>query len=414
MLTFQSSEISLGLIQTFKMNRSDAAVAGVEARTLQIVESPYYRSGEIKFTWTIKDFLKRPERKGQSFASPSFTIDVADVGKTTWKLDLAPKGKDKRGNEDWISIFLMRHMRGQGFSVLARFTISLLDASSNETRTLSLKMPDSAFSKPDGGSWGKTKWMKAIDIVNNQELLLHDGDLKLVCQVTVEDEDRNLPKDCVNQVLEQFESLFTDREFSDVEIQCGGQVFYCHQAILATRSQVFKAMFQANMKEKETRTVSVEEIAPEVLGEMLKFIYTGTLSSNNQLSYVDLLGAAEQYQLELLKKVCEKKLCGTITIQNCLEYLGLGDLYPTPELKTCALQFIAKNMATIVKTEEYKKFLQNNADLALKITEAMIEKKTGDQSRQLVTSRPQNNYGIGLSGDGWDGDYDGWDDDGWG
>ena len=95
------------MIQTFKMSRSDAAVAGVEARTLQIMESPYYRSGEIKFTWTIKDFLKRPERKGQSFASPRFTIDVADVGKTTWKLDLAPKGNDKRENGDWISIFLV-------------------------------------------------------------------------------------------------------------------------------------------------------------------------------------------------------------------------------------------------------------------------------------------------------------------
>ena len=368
------------------MSQSDPHISLVQESALKLRKSPFHRTEEIKFTWIIEDFLNR--RRGRfRFVSPCFAIYVAGI-ETTWTVELYDHG------DDWISTSLLRE-REDIYSVYTSFTISLLDTSSNETKsaTLGLDMPASAYL-----SCEIQDWIRVTEIINNPDWL-HDGDLKLMCQVKVEAKDQNLHNDCVGQIIQQFETLFTDKELSDVEIKCSGQVFYCHQIILATRSPVFKAMFQTNMKEKETRTVSIEEIAPEVLGEMLKFIYTGTLSSNNQISYVDLMGAAEQYQLELLKEVCEKKLCGMITLQNCLEYFCLGDFYPTTKLKDGALQFIVKNMATIVKTEEYKKFLQNSTDLALEITEAMIEKKTGDQSRQLVTSRNDYEYEYGLSDD---------------
>ena len=219
---------------------------------------------------------------------------------------------------------------------------------------------------------GQEKWFRSSEIDNNNPSLLQRGSLILEVNLTVEVDDKSLRQDCVTQVTDQFTSLFTDEESSDVEISCGGQVFHCHKLILSTRSPVFKLMFQNNMKEKETKKVDIEGIIPEVLKEMLKFIYSGTLSSNDdQISPTDLLKAANQYQLDLLKKVCEKKLCNTVTIENCLEYLGLADLYQTPELKTVALQFIARNMTIIVKTEEYKDFLKNNVELALEVTEAM-------------------------------------------
>ena len=41
----------------------------------------------------------------------------------------------------------------------------------------------------------------------------------------------------------------------------------------------------------------------------------------------ELLGAADQYQLDLLKCLCEEKLCSTTSLDNAVEHLVLGDMY---------------------------------------------------------------------------------------
>ena len=73
------------------------------------------------------------------------------------------------------------------------------------------------------------------------------------------------------------------------------------------------AMFQSNMKEKEKQTVNIDDFKPTVVAEMLSFIYTGEVSSHDALSdndiASDLLKAADKYQLDLLKNICEERLC---------------------------------------------------------------------------------------------------------
>ena len=115
------------------MSSSDPVISNskIIEQTLRLRESPFHRTGEIKFTWTIKKYPIRPERKGQSFQSPCFTVDVGNT-KTTWKMDLAPKGNDIRENRDWVSIFLQSQ---NSFPVYARFTVSLLNTS-NEIETI--------------------------------------------------------------------------------------------------------------------------------------------------------------------------------------------------------------------------------------------------------------------------------------
>ena len=60
--------------------------------------------------------------------------------------------------------------------------------------------------------------------------------------------------------------VFFDKQFSDIKIQCEGQSFDCHMAILAARSPVFMAMFQSDMKEKETLTVNIQDLKAGVVG----------------------------------------------------------------------------------------------------------------------------------------------------
>ncbi|MCP4054723.1 MAG: BTB/POZ domain-containing protein, partial [Mesoflavibacter sp.] len=56
-----------------------------------------------------------------------------------------------------------------------------------------------------------------------------------------------------------------------------------------------------------TKTVTIDDFKAEVVSEMLNFIYTGNISSQDTISEVAtdlyLLAAADKYQLDLLKHV---------------------------------------------------------------------------------------------------------------
>ena len=150
-----------------------------------------------------------------------------------------------------------------------------------------------------------------------------------------------------------------DKEFVDAKIECGagGQSFMCHQIILATSSPVFCAMFQADMREKETRKVVIEDIKPEVIALMLHWIYSGWIDSFREKEPLELLQAADKYQLDGLKELCEAKLCSILDVTNVIELLVFGDLHNATRLKNVALKMVARNQATLNKSKVYQDFL---------------------------------------------------------
>ena len=175
---------------------------------------------------------------------------------------------------------------------------------------------------------------------------------------------------------EQLGKLFGDEKFSDIKITCGGEVFHCHRSILSVRSPVFEAMFQSDMVENISRTVDIKDIKPEVFKEMLHFIYTGVISTDSVMDEIgkDLLGAANQYQLDLLKNKCEEKLCSSLEVSNSVELLVLADLYQAPKLRRMALRLVARNMDTIVNTDVYGDFTKHHPALAVEITKALVQR----------------------------------------
>ena len=165
-------------------------------------------------------------------------------------------------------------------------------------------------------------------------------------------------------------------KFSDVKIVTGNEEFHCHRNILSGRSPVFEAMFQSDMVENTSRIVDMKDIKPEVVREMLHFIYTGVISNDDVMDEIgrDLLGAADQYQLDLLKNKCEEKLCSSLDVSNSVELLVLADLHQAPKLKRMALKLVAKNMDTIVNTDVYKDLISRHPALTLEITKALVQK----------------------------------------
>ena len=177
----------------------------------------------------------------------------------------------------------------------------------------------------------------SLDILHSKALtLLPNDSLTILLEVAILIPDKSAPVSVdgdgkmvqtgPENLLKDLEIAFSNREFTDVQIQCGDKVFDCHQFMLSARSPVFRAMFQADMTEKKTRKVDVKDLHPDVVAEMLTFIYTGNTPNLNRLAG-ELLAAAEQYQLELLKNICEERLCNSLEIGNSVSHLVLGDMY---------------------------------------------------------------------------------------
>ena len=131
------------------------------------------------------------------------------------------------------------------------------------------------------------------------------------------------------------------------------------------------------MAENISRTVDIKDIKPKVVKEMLHFIYTGTISTESVMNYwmgKDLLGASDQYQLDLLKNKCEEKLCSSLEVNNSVELLVVADLHNASKLRRMALRLVARNMDTIVNTDVYKDLAKQHPDLTVEITQSLVQK----------------------------------------
>jgi len=162
--------------------------------------------------------------------------------------------------------------------------------------------------------------------------------------------------------------IYNNKEFSDVVVKCGNTKFECHQVFLATRSPVFKAMLTTNMREKINNEIQVDDIKPEVMAELLEFIYIGKVSNLDKFA-LDLFIAADKYQINSLKDLCEKKLINSLAMENCFSLLIMGDML-SPSIKKIALKFVVENRESIEIQEE----LANYPSLMMEILKKVFGK----------------------------------------
>ena len=342
-------------------------------------------TAEATFRWTIHDFKKCPEKFQEKLESACFNVNGPGDLKSKWNLEIYPRGLTPEAKEDYVGMYLCNKGKAK---VMAKYKLDVIDCTGNKRELVKVEFGPIEF-ESSGGSYsnrGKHKWLKREEL-DAQPDLLPDGHLAIQCTVTVFGPQKillgsdvstnsNLLVDCKNKVVEDPGRVFFDKEFTDIKIQCEGQSFDCHMVILAARSPVFKAMFQSDMKETQTQKVTIDDFKAEVVGEMLNFIYTGNVSSQDAILDIasELLKVADKYQLDLLKNICEESLCSTLKVINCVEYLVLGDMYNAVKLKKIAMRLVVQNADSISNTDVFREFFKQKPELALEFTNALNKK----------------------------------------
>ncbi|XP_068188478.1 kelch-like protein 7 isoform X2 [Antennarius striatus] len=108
----------------------------------------------------------------------------------------------------------------------------------------------------------------------------------------------------------------------------------------------------ARMMESMSHEVELRSAESDIVELLIEFIYTARISVNSS-NVQSLLDAANQYQIEPVKKMCVEFLKGQIDATNCLGISALADCMDCPELKAAAEDFFQLHFTEVYKLDEF-------------------------------------------------------------
>uniref|UniRef100_A0A0E0M7U9 BTB domain-containing protein n=1 Tax=Oryza punctata TaxID=4537 RepID=A0A0E0M7U9_ORYPU len=272
------------------------------------------------------------------------------IGGHRWRICYYPNGNVLEA-ADYISIFLVLDeivVR----NVKAQFQICF--AGQVEKQPSLAWKTVRAFNKQSSSSssWGYPKFIRREDL-EKSEYLKHDS-FTIRCDIIVVDKYRaedassaagafvSVPPSNLHSHLGD---LLKNEKGTDVVFEVGGETFTAHRCVLAARSPVFNAELFGSMMESDTTNgvIHIDDMAAQVFKALLHFVYTDSLPEMEEREDTmcqHLLVAADRYNLERLKLICEDRLCRYIGIGTVMDILALADQHRCKGLKKACFDFL--------------------------------------------------------------------------
>jgi hypothetical protein len=120
------------------------------------------------------------------------------------------------------------------------------------------------------------------------------------------------------------QNLVNNPDYCDIIFVLEDKPLYAHRCILGSRSQKFQQLFN-NLKEQRPE-LQVQNVRYPVFLAMMYFLYTDSVDVSLEYT-LELMGAASQFQLDLLKSLCERVLEGSIHVENVCWIFQGADRY---------------------------------------------------------------------------------------
>lgn len=137
------------------------------------------------------------------------------------------------------------------------------------------------------------------------------------------------------------------------------RTIHISSAILAAKSPFFYKLFSNGMRESEQRDVTLRISASEeaALMELLNFMYSGTVTTNTASALLDVLMAADKFEVASCMRHCSRLLRNlSMTPESALLYLELPSSVLMADavqpLTDAAKQYLAKQFRDITKFQE--------------------------------------------------------------
>uniref|UniRef100_A0ACD5W4E5 Uncharacterized protein n=1 Tax=Avena sativa TaxID=4498 RepID=A0ACD5W4E5_AVESA len=196
---------------------------------------------------------------------------------------------------------------------------------------------------------------------------LKDDCFRFGCDITIIKETPTMGSQFVAvpppDLQQHYRSLLSAGKAADVIFEVGGEKFPAHRCVLAARSPVFMAELFGPMKESTEARVHIHDMDARVFKAMLDFIYTDELpeidddDDGGQVMDMThhLLVAADRYDLQRLKLICEHKLCDYINPNTAASMLTVCERHRCDGLRKACFKFLA-SVASLQETMVTQEF----------------------------------------------------------
>ncbi|CAM0884979.1 unnamed protein product [Alopecurus aequalis] len=329
----------------------------------------------------VKDYSRTVQDipNGQNIRSGPFM-----VGGHQWCIEYYPNGDDP-DCADFMSLYVRHGDENieNNVETEAEFEFTFVDDVENQKSMQICAKGPHRFSVNDP-DWGYDKFIKR-DVLELSAHLKEDC-FTIRCDIMVCN-DLNTNKDAVGtraDIGQHFKILLQDKLGSDVTFEVGSELFAAHRCVLAARSKVFKAQLFGPMMEGITSgVIQIKDMESKVFAALLSFIYTDSFPKMEKDTNMEegqdeekegqdgadeeqdeeeevkegeeheaadhvtwlqwlqaLFIAADRYDIQQLKFLCEKKLSEHIGVSSVASTLALAEQHQCHGLKEACLKFV--------------------------------------------------------------------------
>ena len=144
------------------------------------------------------------------------------------------------------------------------------------------------------------------------------------------------------------EALLNGAALADVTFVVGDIRFQAHRAILAARSEYFRAMLTSGFSEGQgiAHEIAIRDTTPEAFVALFRYLYTDELRFADE-HVLEVMRKARELSLERLYIICTQRVRQTVSLYNVVAWLLKADEYGLEDVRAANLGFLARNISRV-------------------------------------------------------------------
>ncbi|XP_078597336.1 kelch-like protein 24a [Branchiostoma floridae x Branchiostoma japonicum] len=138
----------------------------------------------------------------------------------------------------------------------------------------------------------------------------------------------------------------------DVVLEVEGRRFPCHRLVLSAASPYFRAMFTSDMAESRQKTVVLQGLDADMFGEILSYIYSGTLHVSLE-KVQPLYQAADLLQLDYVRDTSSSYMAMNVDHSTFVDLYKFAGVFSVDIVLRRCVTWIDINFAEFSSGEEF-------------------------------------------------------------
>ena len=151
-----------------------------------------------------------------------------------------------------------------------------------------------------------------------------------------------------------------------------GKEFRVHRQVLSEASPFFEKLLKTDMKERKEGIVRLEMLTGHALGDILEFIYTGSVLILDEDKAQELVAMADYLFLPHLKTLAERALIEKLEASNCISTYYFAERHHCQELVPKTREVTLRNFAMVAKTQDFLNISSSELEALISMDELHV------------------------------------------